>query len=129
MKIEAEEVLVEESPVDPNLVTRLLPKLDYNAILSAVKDITDVTDPKPPEIPAELILDGNGNGNGDGQAAEEAATTTSTTTTLSDSALEALHHVLFNIHILEGNLVCPDTGRKFPIKQGIPNMILHEDEI
>ena len=43
--------------------------------------------------------------------------------------LQDLHHILFNVHVEEGNLVCPDTGRKFPIKQGIPNMILHEDEI
>jgi multifunctional methyltransferase subunit TRM112 len=30
---------------------------------------------------------------------------------------------------VEGILLCPDTGRKFPIKDGIPNMILHEDEV
>ena len=48
---------------------------------------------------------------------------------LDEATIEALHQVLFNVHILEGELVCPDTGRKFPIKQGIPNMILHEDEI
>jgi uncharacterized protein YbaR (Trm112 family) len=70
----------------------------------------------------------------------EAATTTTTTQVVeplmgNDSAqdelvvLQQLHHVLFNIHIEEGHLICPDTGRKFPIKQGIPNMILHEDEV
>jgi multifunctional methyltransferase subunit TRM112 len=30
---------------------------------------------------------------------------------------------------LGGHLVCPDTGRRFPINDGIPNMILHEDEL
>jgi uncharacterized protein YbaR (Trm112 family) len=25
--------------------------------------------------------------------------------------------------------VCPDTGRRFNIKMGIPNMILHADEL
>jgi multifunctional methyltransferase subunit TRM112 len=43
--------------------------------------------------------------------------------------LRRLHHVLFEIHILDGELVCPESGRKFPIKDGIPNMLLHEDEL
>ena len=43
--------------------------------------------------------------------------------------LNDLYQVLFNVHVEEGYLVCPDTQRQFPISQGIPNMILHEDEI
>ena len=30
---------------------------------------------------------------------------------------------------MEGELECPETGRKFPIKRGIPNMLLDEDEV
>jgi hypothetical protein len=26
-------------------------------------------------------------------------------------------------------LTCPETGRKFPVTKGIPNMLLHEDEV
>ena len=37
--------------------------------------------------------------------------------------LEAMHRLLLDIHILEGFLICPDTGRKFPISEGIPNMM------
>jgi len=33
------------------------------------------------------------------------------------------------IDIKEGNLECPETGRKFPITNGIPNMLLNEDEV
>jgi multifunctional methyltransferase subunit TRM112 len=29
----------------------------------------------------------------------------------------------------EGTLVCPESGRKFPINKGIPNMLLNEDEV
>jgi uncharacterized protein YbaR (Trm112 family) len=29
----------------------------------------------------------------------------------------------------EGNLVCPETGRRFPVAKGIPNMLLNEDEV
>ena len=27
-----------------------------------------------------------------------------------------------------GDLVCPETGRRFPVSDGIPNMLLNEDE-
>ena len=33
------------------------------------------------------------------------------------------------VEVKEGDLVCPDTGRKFPITNGIPNMLLTEDEV
>ena len=37
--------------------------------------------------------------------------------------LMALHHVLMEIEIIDGNLVCPETGKKFPVKDGIPSML------
>jgi multifunctional methyltransferase subunit TRM112 len=40
-----------------------------------------------------------------------------------ESVLRVLHHVLFDIHIMEGSLVCPETGHRFPISNGIPNMM------
>lgn len=106
LQIEAEEVVVEDSPFDQELVTGILPKLNYEAVIGALHQVVDKVDPKPSDIPDKLP-----------QGEIDTAT------------LEALYHVLFNIHVTEGHLICPDTGRKFPIKQGIPNMILHEDEI
>lgn len=38
------------------------------------------------------------------------------------------HHALLEVTLEEGFLVCPETGRKFPVKKGIPNMLLNEDE-
>lgn len=29
----------------------------------------------------------------------------------------------------EGSLICPETGRRFPVSKGIPNMLLNEDEV
>ncbi len=43
--------------------------------------------------------------------------------------LKELHNLIFEIHVLEGHLICPESGRRFPIKDGIPNMLLHEDEV
>lgn len=47
----------------------------------------------------------------------------------SDEFLRKLHHALLELHLEEGALVCPETGRKFPVNKGIPNMLLHEDEV
>lgn len=46
-----------------------------------------------------------------------------------DAALRKVHHLLFEVHLMDGFLICPETSRKFPVKDGIPNMLLHEDEV
>ncbi|XP_015934805.1 multifunctional methyltransferase subunit TRM112 homolog A [Arachis duranensis] len=47
----------------------------------------------------------------------------------SDEFLSRFHHALLELHLEEGALVCPETGRRFPVNKGIPNMLLHEDEV
>lgn len=47
----------------------------------------------------------------------------------SDEFLQKFHHALLEIHVEEGVLICPETGRKFPVHKGIPNMLLNEDEV
>lgn len=42
--------------------------------------------------------------------------------------LKALYHILMNVHLVKGMLTCPVTGREFPVTEGIPNMVLEEDE-
>mmetsp|Transcript_5357 Transcript_5357/g.8456 ORF Transcript_5357/g.8456 Transcript_5357/m.8456 type:complete len:135 (-) Transcript_5357:161-565(-) len=113
LKIEATNIIMEESPMDAGLVTRMLEKVNYPALVGALEEIRNSqllsSVPEiPHEQPSARDLDSTDDGN---------------------NILEALHQVLFDIHVIEGHLICPDTGRKFPIKDGIPNMILHEDEI
>lgn len=43
--------------------------------------------------------------------------------------LKKAHHVLLEVEVINGDLQCPESGRKFPINDGIPNMLLNEDEI
>jgi multifunctional methyltransferase subunit TRM112 len=43
--------------------------------------------------------------------------------------LKRLHIVLLEVEIIEGELICPETGRKFPISNGIPNMLVNDDEV
>lgn len=42
--------------------------------------------------------------------------------------LKTIHKALFDIEVIQGALICPESGRKFPISDGIPNMLCNEDE-
>ena len=35
----------------------------------------------------------------------------------------------FKVDIVSGDLECPESGRKFPITRGIPNMLVNENEV
>lgn len=45
-----------------------------------------------------------------------------------ESFLRALYHVLMNVHLVKGMLTCPDTGREFPVTDGIPDFSMNESE-
>ena len=38
-------------------------------------------------------------------------------------------NVSFQVEVINGDLICPESSRKFPVTDGIPNMLLNEDEI
>jgi hypothetical protein len=38
----------------------------------------------------------------------------------SDTFLKALHHVLLEVHVEEGALVCPESGHRFTVRCGRP---------
>jgi multifunctional methyltransferase subunit TRM112 len=82
----------------------ILPKLNYDAVLQAVEQLRPHCETLP-NLPSTLPED------------------------LDDELVNDLYFVLFDVHVKNGCLVCPSTQRKFPIRDGIPNMILHEDEI
>lgn len=42
--------------------------------------------------------------------------------------LRALYQILMHVHLVKGTLTCPATGRQFVVSNGIPNMILEEEE-
>lgn len=41
-------------------------------------------------------------------------------------ALEQLHKLLFNTHVKEGAMVCPNCGHAYTIQRGIANMLAEE---
>ena len=43
--------------------------------------------------------------------------------------LKAVHQAIQEVDLIEGRLVCPACERCFPVANGIPNMLLHDDEV
>ena len=111
LKIEPETVEMEVAEYDRGMVTSMLKKIDLNGlkVACACLNMSDGIDSITEANIADLI------------AGNDSA--------LSDEVLAIAHRVLFEVRVVAGQLVCPDSGRKFPIKDGIPNMLLHEDEI
>ena len=109
--IQAEEVTEVEAdnPFDLDFMRGLLKKINMKGLRSAIRDLQlDSID--------ELSSDT------DGDVDLEALLT-------NVSALENIHHLLFEINVETAKLICPETGREFNVNDGIPNMLLHEDEI
>ncbi|KAJ1449640.1 hypothetical protein M885DRAFT_534970 [Pelagophyceae sp. CCMP2097] len=100
LTIEVTTLETQEADFDATFVSNMLPKLDYEVLRSAAAAIG--AGDLPP-LPADDARD--------------------------DAFLREVHHALLEVHIVEGALLCPKTGRRFPITNGIPNMLLHEDEI
>ena len=133
LKIEGTNIVVENSSMDSNLVRKVLPKLNYPALVAAINDIRNgiITSSNSmseenksifanaPDIPLECPQQQQNSEEGEED----------NNNNISESVLKALHFFLFDVHVIEGCLICPDTDRRFPIKDGIPNMILHEDEV
>lgn len=82
-------------------LTRMLPRLDWGAVCSVAEQV-GLQEGLPTEVTDEISNN--------------------------EEFLLKLHHLLLEIDIIEGNLKCPETGRLFPIADGIPNMLLNEFE-
>ena len=107
--IEANTIEYIESPIDRELLLKILPKINYSTLKTAVEQIMPLC--KQSNIDIDELASNLEIPN------EDVGT------------IQNLYKVLFDIHVTTGGLICPDTGRKFPIVQGIPNMVLHEDEV
>jgi len=49
--------------------------------------------------------------------------------TSEEDILRKIYHALLEVHVKKGALICPESGREFPIVDSIPNMLLREDEV
>jgi multifunctional methyltransferase subunit TRM112 len=105
LKITATEIRVEEHTEPPSerqiiFVKSMLSRLDWPALVQACAEMGI------PTLPNTLTDD----------LAHDTA------------FLQALYNILMNVQLVQGMLTCPVTGREFPVTDGIPNMILEEEE-
>ncbi|XP_001655512.2 multifunctional methyltransferase subunit TRM112-like protein [Aedes aegypti] len=100
LKLNIVEKKVVSSDFNSEFITRMIPRLDWEAIKLAA---THVGADLPATLPEDIASD--------------------------TETLQKLHHVLMEVDVVEGTLECPETGRVFPISDGIPNMLLNEDEV
>ena len=100
LQLEIVNMEVRESDFNPEFISHIVLDLDWSAVLLAAEAVG------MPGLPSEL----------DPANLED------------NSFLEAIHHLLLDIHILDGFLVCPESGRRFPVKDGIPDMMIPESD-
>eukprot|EP00047_Mylnosiga_fluctuans_P003619 m.230049 g.230049 ORF g.230049 m.230049 type:complete len:123 (+) comp11998_c0_seq1:37-405(+) len=91
----------EEVEYNPSFIVRMLPRLNWSALLSTTRAL-GVADDLPGDIPADPSSD--------------------------DEFLRKAHHALLEVRVIEGSLECPESHRVFPIAQGVANLLLDKDE-
>jgi multifunctional methyltransferase subunit TRM112 len=95
------ETVIREAEYNGNFLRGFMPKIEWKALVSSARQLGDISLPEePPEIGAE-----------------------------SEELLKKLHHVLLEIHVEEGEMICPNCRHVYRISSGIPNMLLAEHEI
>eukprot|EP00695_Tsukubamonas_globosa_P000248 TRINITY_DN1184_c0_g1_i1.p1 TRINITY_DN1184_c0_g1~~TRINITY_DN1184_c0_g1_i1.p1 ORF type:complete len:150 (+),score=54.10 TRINITY_DN1184_c0_g1_i1:69-452(+) len=101
LRIVATEIDSTEAEPNFDFIGRLLSRIDYPALKEAATTLG--VEGLPEEMPP---------------TPEE-----------NEEFLRVLHHLLFEINVKEGELVCKNCGREFPVRNSIPNMCLREDEV
>ncbi|KAJ4822418.1 hypothetical protein Tsubulata_041594 [Turnera subulata] len=101
LRIEVEKVVEKEVDFNPDFLRNMFGKIEWKAFVDAARTMGYAE--LPEEAEASMLE--------------------------SEEFLRKFHHGLLELHLEEGALVCPETGRKFPVNKGIPNMLLHEDEV
>lgn len=101
LQIEIIDMRVSESEMNPEFIRGMLPSLEWKSVLvaAAAVGLADL----PAQFDPALLGDA--------------------------TFLQSIHTLLLDIHIDTGFLICPETGRRFPIIAGIPNMMIAEADV
>ncbi|CAI6349151.1 unnamed protein product [Macrosiphum euphorbiae] len=102
LRIVAKDVKISECEFNKEFVKKIIPKLDWKVFVNAAVEIGQTSD-----LSDELIEDYEDD----------------------DDYLKKVHHLLMEVEIINGELICPETDRVFPISAGIPNLLLNENEV
>lgn len=107
LRVEATKVEQEETEPNLEFVANVMGKVDYAALHEVAVQVGIEGLPAPGAVPdfTRLSVDEHGD------------------------LLRLLHRVLLDTHVEEGQLVCQECSRAYPVQRGIPYMRLNESEI
>lgn len=83
-----------------SFIQRMIPKLNYDALREAALSIGE-GGKLPEQLPEKV----------------------------DEELKNELHRLLVCVEVIDGELKCPESGRVFPIREGIPNMLTDADEV
>lgn len=131
---------VQDAPLNAAFLRGLVPKLDWSALVGAAQALGDTS--LPIECPGEEVLEHEADAvaqlqehvhqqmrdavadTSDGPDDDELwADAMSAARVEGAFTLKALHHVLMELQIVEGEMLCGNCGHVFRIMNGIPNMV------
>uniref|UniRef100_A0A915Q800 Multifunctional methyltransferase subunit TRM112-like protein n=1 Tax=Setaria digitata TaxID=48799 RepID=A0A915Q800_9BILA len=90
---------IKQQEYNDSFIQRMIPKLNYNAFREAALNIGE-GEKLPEQLPEKL----------------------------EEELKNELHRLLVCVEVIEGELKCPESGRIFPIRDGIPNMLTGANE-
>ena len=101
LKLEIHDMEVRESEVNLDFMKNILPGLDWQGVLVVAEAVG--LKGMPTKLNPAILED--------------------------VSFIKAAHNLLLDIHIKSGTLICPETGKRFPIEGEIPNMMMNEADL
>uniref|UniRef100_A0AAV1TQK0 Multifunctional methyltransferase subunit TRM112 n=1 Tax=Peronospora matthiolae TaxID=2874970 RepID=A0AAV1TQK0_9STRA len=102
---EMDGIVVLETQYSKKFMLHIMRSIDYSALCYTTKELNH---PEVPTLPEQISMD---------DLAEQ------------DDLLQLIHRVLFDTNLVEGELVCRNCGRSYPVSNAVPNMLLEEDEL
>ena len=96
--VEKSEII--ETEFNKDLVKKTLLRMNWNHLVETSKQLGEE------ELPSELKSDLLEN----------------------SDFLMKLHNIIFQFHVVEGKLICKECKREYLVKNGIPNLLLEDDE-
>ncbi|KAL7753470.1 hypothetical protein RI367_001245 [Sorochytrium milnesiophthora] len=95
------EIQANEQEINTAFLINMLPKLDWDALRRTAISLglPELPSPQPENIADDPEL------------------------------LQLLHRILMETSVVSGEMVCPSCEHKYPIRDGIPNMLLSETEV
>ena len=90
-----------ETPFNLELIKKTLVRCDYPSLVKTVRNCGD--DSLPEELTENFMND--------------------------EEKLKNIHNILYQLHVVEGQMVCEMCNRVYKIEGGIPNMLLDQSEV